>query len=184
RHATSVRHPGKKSPARQNLSLHAGPAEDLSPRNVHRRRPQAEAQGAEKLAVASGAFPAETWRVNVELVNTGSELMLGRVLNTHQQWLCRRLSDLGHVVTRQTAVADTGTAIQEAVREALSRADLVITTGGLGPTSDDITRELIAALLGRKLTRRDGVEAHIANFFARRGRPRPPKTEMETFVPE
>ncbi len=110
--------------------------------------------------------------------------MLGRVLNTHQQWLCRRLSDLGHVVTRQTAVADTGTAIQEAVREALSRADLVITTGGLGPTSDDITRELIAALLGRKLIKNEGVEAHIANFFARRNRPPPPKTDMETFVPE
>ena len=67
--------------------------------------------------------------------------MLGRVLNTHQQWLCRRLADLGHVVTRQVAVADTGHAIQEAVREALAHADLVITTGGLGPTSDDITRE-------------------------------------------
>src|SRR5947207_11700249 len=84
----------------------------------------------------------------VELVNTGSELMLGRVLNTHQQWLCRRLADLGHVVTRQVAIADTGDEIQQAVREALSRADLIITTGGLGPTSDDLTRELIAELLG------------------------------------
>ena len=46
--------------------------------------------------------------MNVELVNTGSELMLGRVLNTHQQWLCRRLADLGHVVTRQVAVAGHG----------------------------------------------------------------------------
>src|SRR5208282_1777325 len=99
--------------------------------------------------LASGAFSPETFRVNVELVNTGSELMLGRVLNTHQQWLCRRLADLGHVVTRQVAVADSGGEIQQAVREALSRADLVITTGGLGPTSDDLTRELIAALLGK-----------------------------------
>ena len=55
----------------------------------------------------------------VELVNTGSELMLGRVLNTHQQWLCRRLADLGHVVTRQVAIADNGGEIQQAVREAL-----------------------------------------------------------------
>src|SRR5271157_2098215 len=89
--------------------------------------------------------------MNVEIVNTGSELMLGRVLNTHQQWLCRRLADLGHVVSRQVAVADSGSGIQDAVREALGRADLVITTGGLGPTSDDITRELVAGLLGRKL---------------------------------
>ena len=122
--------------------------------------------------------------MNVEIVNTGSALMLGRVLNTHQQWLCRRLADLGHVVTRQVAVADTGTEIQAAVREALSRADLIITTGGLGPTSDDLTRELIAELLGKKLVKNPAVQAHIENFFAKRGRPRPQKTDVETFVPE
>src|ERR1019366_7486511 len=104
--------------------------------------------------------------------------MLGRVLNTHQQWLCRRLADLGHVVTRQVAVADTGDAIQTAVHEALRRADLVITTGGLGPTSDDLTRELIADLLGKKLVENKQVLAHIENFFAKRGRPRPVKTSV------
>ena len=122
--------------------------------------------------------------MNIEIVNTGSELMLGRVLNTHQQWLCRRLADLGHVVTRQVAIADTGSAIQNAVREALGRADLVITTGGLGPTSDDITRELIAELLGKKLVANKDVLAHIENFFLKRGRPRPAKTTVETLVPE
>ena len=122
--------------------------------------------------------------MNVEIVNTGSELMLGRVLNTHQQFLCRRLADLGHVVTRQVAIADTGSEIQNAVREALSRADLVITTGGLGPTSDDLTRELIAELLGKKLIENKEVLTHIENFFAKRGRPRPAKTSVETFVPE
>ena len=55
----------------------------------------------------------------VELINTGSELMLGRVLNTHQQWLCRQLADLGYVVSRQVAVPDTGSGIEQAVREAL-----------------------------------------------------------------
>jgi nicotinamide-nucleotide amidase len=122
--------------------------------------------------------------VKVEIINTGSELMLGRVLNTHQQWLCRRLADLGHVVTRQVAVADTGNEIQQAVREALSRADLIITTGGLGPTSDDLTRELIAGLLGKKLVENRDVLAHIENFFLKRNRSRPPKTTVETFVPE
>jgi nicotinamide-nucleotide amidase len=122
--------------------------------------------------------------MNVELVNTGSELMLGRVLNTHQQWLCRRLADLGHVVTRQVAIADNGREIQNAVREALGRADLVITTGGLGPTSDDITRELIAELLGKKLVENRDVRAHLDNFFAQRNRPRPARTSAETFVPE
>lgn len=122
--------------------------------------------------------------MNVEIVNTGSELMLGRVLNTHQQWLCRRLADLGHIVTRQVAVADAGSEIQNAVREALGRADLVLTTGGLGPTSDDITRELIAKLLGRKLVQSPEVLAHIESFFAKRSRPRPSMTDVETFVPE
>src|SRR5277367_415675 len=102
--------------------------------------------------------------------------MLGRVLNTHAQWLCRRLADLGHVVARQVAIADDGNQIQQAVREALSRADLVITTGGLGPTSDDLTRELIAGLLGKKLVENSAVRAHIESFFAQRRRPRPART--------
>jgi nicotinamide-nucleotide amidase len=134
--------------------------------------------------LASRLNPLETSYVDIELVNTGSELMLGRVLNTHQQWLCRRLADLGHVVTRQVAIADDGKKIQSAVAESLSRADLVITTGGLGPTSDDLTRELIAELLGKKLVANPEVLAHIENFFGKRGRPRPAKTTVETFVPE
>ena len=89
--------------------------------------------------------------LRIEIINTGTELMLGGILNTHQQWLCQRMTDLGYIVARQTAVADEGKAIIEAVREALTRADLVITTGGLGPTSDDITRDLIAELIGKKL---------------------------------
>ena len=66
----------------------------------------------------------------------------------------------------------------------MNRADLVITTGGLGPTSDDLTRELVAELLGRNLVRNAEVLAHIEDFFAKRGRPRPPKTDVETMVPE
>lgn len=122
--------------------------------------------------------------MNVELINTGSELMLGRVLNTHQQWLCRRLADLGYVVTRQVAVADTGCDIEPAVREALSRADLVITTGGLGPTSDDITRDLIAQLLGKKLHTDASIAQHIEKFFAARKRPMPASTLVQAQVPE
>lgn len=122
--------------------------------------------------------------MNVELINTGSELMLGRVLNTHQQWLCRHLADLGYVVTRQVAVADTGTDIEAAVREALSRADLIVTTGGLGPTSDDITRDLIAQLLGRKLSEDASIVQHIEQFFASRKRPMPASTRIQAMVPE
>jgi nicotinamide-nucleotide amidase len=122
--------------------------------------------------------------VNIELLNTGSELMLGRVLNTHQQWLCRHLADLGYVVTRQVAVPDTAHDIQSAVREALSRADLIITTGGLGPTSDDLTRDLIAQLLGKKLRLDDAVLDHIKIFFAARSLPMPKNNEVQALVPE
>ncbi len=122
--------------------------------------------------------------VNIELINTGSELLLGRVLNTHQQWLCRQLADLGYVVTRQVAVADTGADIQQAVREALTRADLVITTGGLGPTSDDLTRDLIAQLLGRTLREDAGMVAHIESFFKHRHRVMPASTRVQAMIPE
>jgi nicotinamide-nucleotide amidase len=122
--------------------------------------------------------------MNIELVNTGSELLLGRVLNTHQQWLCRRLADLGHVVARQVAVPDTAHDIQQAVREALTRADLIIVTGGLGPTSDDITRDLIAQLLGKKLERDEAVFTHIKNYFAARQRPMPANNDVQAMVPE
>ena len=91
--------------------------------------------------------------VEIELINTGTELLLGRVLNTHQQWLGQRLADSGYTLSRQVTVPDTGPAICEAVQAALGRADLVITTGGLGPTSDDVTRELISALLAKPLHR-------------------------------
>jgi nicotinamide-nucleotide amidase len=122
--------------------------------------------------------------VEIEIINTGSELMLGFVLNTHQQWLCRQLADAGYTVSRQTAVPDTGLDIQQTVREALARADLLIVTGGLGPTSDDLTRDLIAALLGRKLHTDPAILAHIGQFFAQRGRPMPKHTEVQAQIPD
>ena len=122
--------------------------------------------------------------MEIEIINTGSELLLGRVLNTHQQWLCRQLADLGFVVTRQTAVADAAHAIQQAVRESLTRADLVFVTGGLGPTSDDLTRDLIAELLDKKLYEDPAIVAHIEGFFAQRKRPMPPSTRVQALIPE
>jgi nicotinamide-nucleotide amidase len=120
----------------------------------------------------------------VELINTGSELMLGNVLNTHQQWLCRRLAALGMHVTRQVAVPDTATDIQQSVRESLGRADLIVVTGGLGPTSDDLTRELIADLLGKKLNEDQAILDEIKKFFAIRNRPMPENNRVQALVPE
>jgi nicotinamide-nucleotide amidase len=120
----------------------------------------------------------------VELINTGSELLLGRTLNTHQLWLCRQMADLGWPVSRQVAVADTGPEIQQAVRESLGRADLVLVTGGLGPTSDDITRELIADLVDKPLREDPAIVAELKRFFAERNRPMPVRNLVQALVPE
>jgi nicotinamide-nucleotide amidase len=121
--------------------------------------------------------------MHIELINTGSELLLGRVLNTHQQWICRQLADRGYEVARQICVADDGPSIQAAVRESLSRSDLVLTTGGLGPTSDDITRDLIAQMLNRPLAPDAEVLARIQGYFAQRKRPMPPSVNVQGMVP-
>jgi nicotinamide-nucleotide amidase len=110
----------------------------------------------------------------VELITTGSELLLGATLNSHQQWIGRQLAELGLPVSRQVTVPDSGTAIADAVAEALRRADLIITTGGLGPTADDRTRDEIARLLGLSLTEDPEVLRQIETVFQRRNRPLPP----------
>lgn len=110
--------------------------------------------------------------------------MLGRVLNTHQQWLCRELSDMGYSVTRQVAVADTAETIRQTVREALARVPLAIVTGGLGPTSDDLTRDAIAALFGRTLYEDAEVLRQIGTWFQGRKRPMPVSTKVQAMVPE
>jgi competence/damage-inducible protein CinA-like protein len=122
--------------------------------------------------------------VNIELINTGTELMLGAVLNTHQQWIGRQLAAVGRVVGRQVAVGDSARQIQEAVREALTRADLVLVTGGLGPTADDLTREELAGLLGRPLHADPAVLARLEAFFRARGRAMPERVRRQAMVPE
>lgn len=110
--------------------------------------------------------------------------MLGQVLNAHQQWLCERFRELGRPVARQIGIPDTAEAIQSSLREALSRSDLVIMTGGLGPTSDDVTRDRVAELLGRKLKEEGEVVRHIERFFVQRGKPMPSSTRVQAMVPE
>lgn len=122
--------------------------------------------------------------MRAEIINTGTELLLGRIANSHQQWLGRQLSGLGYRVQRQATVPDDSAAIETAVREALLRADLVITTGGLGPTGDDLTRERLAALLGRRLLHDPAVERQIIEFFTSRQRAVPRRCLVEALVPE
>ena len=104
--------------------------------------------------------------MNVEVINTGTEILLGSVINTHVATLAQGLFPLGLRIERQITVPD-GDAIREALVVALARSEIVIVTGGLGPTTDDITREITAELLGRPLRHSDEVMSCIATRFAR-----------------
>ena len=89
--------------------------------------------------------------MHIEVVTIGDELLLGYTIDTNAAHLARVLAAEGVEIARRTTVGDTADAIAGAVREALDRADGVITTGGLGPTSDDLTKPSIAALFGRRV---------------------------------
>lgn len=118
----------------------------------------------------------------VELLNTGSELLIGQSLNTHVRYIGQRLTGCGLRLARQTTVPD-GAEIRLALSEALSRADVVIVTGGLGPTSDDITRDVAAELLGLELRHDPEIYARILERFARRGLVPPKTVASQAMVP-
>jgi nicotinamide-nucleotide amidase len=105
---------------------------------------------------------------SVEVINTGTELLFGSVVNTHLAYLGQQLFSLGLRVDRQTTVPD-GLAIADAIREAASRSRLVIITGGLGPTSDDVTREVVAELTGRRLQFDESIFSKIGEHVLKRG---------------
>ena len=83
-----------------------------------------------------------------EILSVGTELLMGQISNTDAQYLSRRLSELGVTLYRHTTVGDNPGRVKEALNEALSRADMVITTGGLGPTEDDLTKEMVGEFFG------------------------------------
>ena len=106
--------------------------------------------------------------MRVEVINTGTELMLGGTINTHLAFIARELFPLGLRIQRQATVPD-GESIREALVESFPRADVVLVTGGLGPTTDDITREIVADLLGLKLEHDGEIWRAIEERFRRRG---------------
>ena len=83
-----------------------------------------------------------------EILSVGTELLLGQIANTDAQYLSRRLSEYGINLYRQTTVGDNPERVKQALSEALARCDLVITTGGLGPTEDDLTKEMVGEFFG------------------------------------
>ncbi|MDB4429834.1 competence/damage-inducible protein A [Akkermansiaceae bacterium] len=106
--------------------------------------------------------------MKIEILNTGSELLLGSTANTHGTWMGQELAKLGLRVQRQTTVPD-GVAIEEALDECISRSDVVLVTGGLGPTSDDITREAAAKALGVEMIIDEAAKRSLYEFFEKRG---------------
>lgn len=120
--------------------------------------------------------------MQAEVINTGSELLLGLVQNTHLAWLAGELAPLGVGVTRQVCVPD-GPDIRSALDAALDRADLVICTGGLGPTTDDVSREAAAGLLGLALVEDKSISEAIRGRFARRGLPMAGRVARQAMVP-
>lgn len=120
--------------------------------------------------------------MRIEVINTGTELVLGNTLNTHGAWFGRELFKLGLRIERQTTVPD-GDAIRESLSESVSRADVVIVTGGLGPTSDDLTREVTAEVLGIDLITDEAVLAGLEHFFAIRNRPMADANRKQARVP-
>lgn len=120
--------------------------------------------------------------MRIEVINTGTELTLGNTLNTHGAWFGRELFKLGLRIERQTTVPD-GEAIREALSEAVSRADAVIVTGGLGPTSDDLTREITAEVLGIELITDEAAVRSLEAFFALRNKVMAPSNLKQALVP-
>lgn len=121
--------------------------------------------------------------MHIEVINTGTELLLGDTINTNAAWLGQQLSALGLVPVRQTVVPD-GMAIMDAVEEAARRSDLLILTGGLGPTNDDLSRECTAQLLGLPLELNAGVMAHLEGYFSKRNKPVNEATKRQAMVPK
>ena len=83
-----------------------------------------------------------------EILSIGTELLMGQIANTDAQYISRRLAELGVNLYRHTTVGDNPARVKEALGEAIARADIVITTGGLGPTEDDLTKEMVAEFFG------------------------------------
>ena len=121
--------------------------------------------------------------MKIELINTGTELLLGDVVNTNAAWLGQRMVELGLQIERATCVPD-GIAIEDALREACHRADIVIVTGGLGPTADDVSREAAAAVFGLTLEMREESLRTLEAYFGQRGRTVNEHNKRQALAPE
>ena len=121
--------------------------------------------------------------MTAEIISVGTELLLGNILNTNAQYLSRELAALGITVRRQSTIGDNHSRLAEFVNEAKQRCDLLVFTGGLGPTADDLTKETVAACFGDTLTFDPDEWQKIVDFFTRTGRKTTPNNRKQAMVP-
>src|ERR1700726_662507 len=118
-----------------------------------------------------------------EVISIGSELTSGQNLDTNSQWLSRRLAEIGVAVGWHTTIADDLDANIDAFRIASGRAGLVLITGGLGPTQDDLTREALARAAGVELVFHQELLDQIAEMFRLRNRTMPERNRVQAMLP-
>lgn len=119
-----------------------------------------------------------------EVVAVGTELLLGQIVDTNSSWIGEQLALAGIDCLRHTAVGDNPDRIRAALQESLDRSDAVIVTGGLGPTQDDITRDVIAEVMGVEMIRDPNLVEVISSKFKGRGRPMPENNLRQADLPE
>ena len=119
-----------------------------------------------------------------EIIAVGTELLLGHTINTDSAMIARALSALGIGVYHQTVVGDNPQRLLDAVNLAKSRADIIITTGGLGPTCDDLTKQVLARAFGKELVPHPASEARIRAYFERNHLPMSPNNLRQAMLPE
>lgn len=122
-------------------------------------------------------------KVSAEILCVGTELLLGDIINTNASYISARLSEIGISVYHQAVIGDNENRLRGAIGDALSRSDILITSGGLGPTYDDITKETVASLLGVEMYYDEGVSERIHKYFERIGRKMPMSNEKQAMTP-
>lgn len=121
--------------------------------------------------------------MQAEIITIGTELLLGQIVDTNAAYLAEQLAAIGLNVYRKTTVGDNELRIAEVVRNALRRSDVIITSGGLGPTVDDKTREAVAVATNLKLVLNQGLLEHIEEFFSKRGRAIGDNNRRQAYLP-
>lgn len=122
--------------------------------------------------------------IKATIITIGDELLIGQVIDTNSAWIAQKLNDLGIDVLRRVAVADDRAAIIGALDEELMHADVLLLTGGLGPTADDITKPLLAEYFGGELVVNEEVLAHLEHMFALRNKPMIGRNRKQAEVPD